>query len=114
MQTGGEEERAFAHRHFSYLGRSRYVAQIERLHQHFSAEQLLVIESERLFTDPRQTMERSFAHLGLAPHAQASYPAHKALRPGAVPAASAEWLRERLAPDRPRLVEILGFEPVWT
>ena len=113
MAEGSEAERAFAHRHFSYLARSQYAAQIERLHQHFSREQLLVIESERLFAEPRQTMARALEHLGLSPHPQASYPVHKALPPSTVPPGSASWLVERLAADRARLVDLLGFEPVW-
>lgn len=113
LATGDAAARAFAHRHFSYLGRSTYAPQVERLHRHFAPEQVLVVQGEELFTDPAGTMARSFAHLGLPPHRQATYPAYKALGPAAVPPPSAAWLRERLADDRPRLAALVGFEPVW-
>jgi hypothetical protein len=113
LTTGDAAARAFAHRHFSYLGRSAYAAQVQRLHDHFRPEQVLVLEGERLFADPEATMARAFAHLGLPPHRQAAYPAYKALGPAPVPPRSAVWLRERLAGDRARLVELVGFEPVW-
>lgn len=75
----------FAHRHFSYVGRSRYAAQLRRLHEHFDPGQVLVVQSERLFADPDATMARVFEHLGLPPHQQAEHRAHKALAEEAVP-----------------------------
>ena len=49
------------HRHFSYAARSRYAEQLVRLRAPFDPEQVLVIESERLFDEPRATMDRVFA-----------------------------------------------------
>ncbi|WP_372728609.1 sulfotransferase [Nocardioides sp.] len=107
-------QRAFAHRHFSYLGRSRYADQLARVHRHFDPGQVLVLESERLFADPADVMRRAFAHLGLPPHEQTRYPAHKGLGDGPpIPAEAEEWLLERLADDRVRLGALLDFVPVW-
>ncbi|WP_435745241.1 hypothetical protein [Nocardioides sp. SYSU DS0663] len=117
LTRGSVAERAFAHRHFSYLGRSRYGAQLERLHRVFGPEQVLVLQSERLFAEPAAVMARAFAHLGLEPHHQADYRAHKALVQGSgeapLPPGSEAWLRERLADDRALLTGLVDLEPVW-
>jgi hypothetical protein len=93
------QERARAHRHFGYVGRSRYAEQLRRLHEHFTSEQVLVLRSETLFADPVTTMDRVFAHLGLPPHRQDEHRPHKALRPEQVPAAFAERVRAGIADD---------------
>ena len=80
-----DDARWFAHRHHSYVGRSRYAEQLRRLREHFPEEQVLVVQSEQVFTAPEVTMGRVFDHLGLPPHAQGDYRAHKALRAEAVP-----------------------------
>ena len=85
LAQADDEARWFAHRHHSYVGRSRYAEQLRRLHEHFPEEQVLVVQSERVFTEPEATMARVFDHLGLPPHVQGDYRAHKALRAAAVP-----------------------------
>ncbi len=80
-----DTSRWFAHRHFSYVGRSRYHEQVQRLLQHFSPEQLLVLQSERIFSDTQAVMGDVFDHLGLPPHRQAEYRAHKVLAAEEIP-----------------------------
>ena len=46
----------YAHRHFSYAGRSRYAEALDRLHASFAPEQVLVVQSEALFADPAATL----------------------------------------------------------
>lgn len=48
---------------YSYLGRSIYVDQLERLLQYFSWEQLLILDSRKLGTDTRGVLEMVFAFL---------------------------------------------------
>lgn len=91
--------RWFAHRHHSYAGRSRYAEQLRRLREHFTDEQVLVVQSEHLFTSPEETMARVFAHLGLPPHEQGGYRAHKALTQEAVPDEFAATVRGAIAED---------------
>jgi hypothetical protein len=90
---------AFSHRHHSYVGRSRYAEQLRRLHDHFPAEQVLVVQSERLFADPEATMAEVFDHLGLPPHAQSEHRAHKALGDAAVPASFRDAVLDAIDDD---------------
>jgi Sulfotransferase domain len=74
-RLAGEEERlrrepayeSFAHRHHAYLRRGHYAEQLERLYQYFDPEQVLVLRSESMFTDPQGELDRVWAHLGLSP-----------------------------------------------
>jgi len=53
------------HQHFSYVDRSRYAPQIERLQTVLGAENVCVIKSEAFFADPETEMERVFGFLEL-------------------------------------------------
>jgi hypothetical protein len=101
------------HRHFSYTARSRYAEQLVRLRSHFDPEQVLVIESERLFDEPGPTMERVFRHLALEPVPMSSYETFKGQSASAVPAGAAELLRAAVADDVARLEGLLGWRPSW-
>jgi Sulfotransferase domain len=48
--------RSHAHRHFSYLARSRYANQLERWFAQFRRSQFLVLRSEDLFASPADTV----------------------------------------------------------
>lgn len=54
-----------AFRHHGYLERGRYVEQLERLYGFFPPEQVLVLQSEKLFADPAAELERVWHFLGL-------------------------------------------------
>jgi hypothetical protein len=90
-----------SHQEHSYLGRSRYERQLPGWQALFAPEQLLILRSEDLFTDPASAWERLQSFLGLTPVPWA----------GALPRANAgggelatvppqlrAWLREQLAP----------------
>ena len=74
-RLAGEEERlrrdpsyeSFSHRHHAYLRRGHYAEQLERLYELFDPEQVLVLRSESMFTDPHGELDRVWAHLGLSP-----------------------------------------------
>jgi Sulfotransferase domain len=73
QRLAGEEERlladpsyrSHAHRHFSYLSRSRYATQLQRWFARFSRERFLVLRSEDLFAAPAVTVAQTLAFLGL-------------------------------------------------
>lgn len=108
-----EQRRAHAHRHFSYADRSRYAEQLVRLRAAFDPEQVLVVESERLFSEPQATMERVFAHLSLKPVQRASYETFKGQAASEVPAEAAAVIRRAVADDVARLAELLDQPPSW-
>lgn len=101
------------HRHFSYAGRSRYAEQVARLRSHFGPEQVLVVESEQLFAEPRATMEKVYAHLSLDPVPMTSYSTFKGQTASAVPADAAAMIREAVADDVERLKGMLEQPPAW-
>jgi len=113
LSEGDTASREFAHRHFSYMGRSRYAEQIERLRQWFTPAQIMVVDSERLFADPKAVMGDVFAHLRLEPHMQATYRAHKPLPAEAVPPREAAMVREMLEDDIRKLPSLVDIGPRW-
>lgn len=52
--------------HFSYKSRGIYHEQIGRYWNHFSKEQLLVLESEQLFSDPMPTVAKVLDFIGVS------------------------------------------------
>ncbi len=88
------EQRLFALRHHSYVTRSLYADQIERLQYWSDADRLLVMDSERLFSDPATAMDGVHSFLGLAPYHGEYSVAHKANESSPVP----DDVRSRLEP----------------
>ncbi len=62
-----EDGRHRSHQEHSYLARSRYGEQLQRLEDLFPAEQLLVLRSEDLFRQPEPLWQRLQAFLELEP-----------------------------------------------
>jgi hypothetical protein len=125
MRLAGEEERlladqryrSHAHRHFSYLGRSRYAAQLERWFAHFPREQVLVVRSEDLFSSPATIVTTVLRFLGLAPSAELNpQQCAGALNVGnyrPLPRALEEHLRTQLEPANAGLRRLLGPAFSW-
>jgi hypothetical protein len=55
----------FNHRHYSYLDRGKYVGQIERFERRFSSDQILILKSEELFFNAKETIEEVEDFLGI-------------------------------------------------
>jgi hypothetical protein len=122
-RLAGEEERlrkdpeyySFNHQRYSYLRRGLYLEQLLRWTQHFPREQLLVLQSERLFRDPTGATAAVCRFLGLESHRLERY------RPFLVGNYDPDWapeLRSRLAsyfePHNRELYRWLGQEFDWT
>ena len=58
---------SFHHGHHAYLARGIYVDQIRQVREHYSEDQLLVLDSDLLFSEPQQTCNLVFDFLGLPP-----------------------------------------------
>jgi hypothetical protein len=98
----------------SYVARGRYAEQLERWLALFPREQLLVLLTDELSTDPEGAMSRVARFLGIPEWHAESY----RLRGVQGEAAMAPETRERLArtfePHNRRLEELLGRELPWT
>jgi hypothetical protein len=77
-RLAGERERMLADpgyhsaawRHHSYLARSRYAEQLERLYELFQPSQVFVLQSEALRADPNRALAPVWRFLGLGPCTQ--------------------------------------------
>ena len=106
--------RSVALRHFSYVDRGRYAAQLERWLEHFDRDRLFICDSERFFTDPQAVYDRVLDFLGLPPFD----PQHFVARNTRVYADISPDLRaslaERFRGDNERLFDLLGERFDWT
>lgn len=94
--------------------RGLYQEQLERWHALFPREQLLVIQSERLFRDPLPVLAQVWAHLGLPEHAPAGRVMRNRNKPGTpYDEAVMTRLRDFYRPYDERLGAYLGMELDW-
>jgi hypothetical protein len=120
-RVGGEEERMMAdpsyvspaHRHYTYLRRGHYADQLERLYALFPPEQVLVLQSEALFTDPHGQLERVWSFLGLSSVRLDGLHAMKTGHYGAMPADSVERLQHYYREHNERLYALPGIDFRW-
>jgi hypothetical protein len=121
-RLGDEEERlrrdptyySYNHHRYSYARRGQYLEQITRWMQHYPRSRLLVIQSERLFSEPAAVCAELYEFLGLRPHRLEQYPV---FYQGNYERAMAPDLRARLAdyfePHNRALYEWLGKAYDW-
>jgi len=104
---------SYAVRHHTYLSRSRYGEQLERLYSVISPERVLVLQTERMGEDPAAEMQRAWDFLGLTVHRPTP------LRLDAAPAADplAESTRRGVAAalegDTRLLMSLPGVDTQW-
>ena len=102
---------SFEHRHFSYLARGRYAEQIENWLKLFSADQMLILKSERLFGEPDRVYSEVLDFLGLSPWAPSGWPV---TNPGTYGSGLTCDISARLSeyfrPHNARLGELVDFE----
>jgi hypothetical protein len=109
-----ENYHSFNHQHYSYLLRGIYVDQLANWRQHFSDDQMLILEAERMFKQPaevfaevREFLEldlwqpRSFANLNSGRYKEPMMPITKAR------------LEAYFAPHNRRLYDFLGWRTSW-
>jgi hypothetical protein len=121
-RLAGEEERlrrdssyySYNHHRYSYTTRGRYLEQLTRWMQHYPRARLLVLQSERLFSEPAAVCAELYQFLGLRPHRLEKYPA---FYQGNYERAMAPELRARLAdyfePHNRALYQWLGTAYDW-
>jgi len=117
----GERERILSdpqyyspvHQHYSYLSRGVYVDQIRAWRRVFPAEQMLILCSEQFYADPRATLSRVFAFLGVRHHDVERFREHN---PGTYPQMNSQTragLAKYFYPHNERLYEYLGRRLDW-
>jgi hypothetical protein len=120
-RTRGEEERLvrepgyFSHAwwDYAYLGRGRYAEQLERWLAVFPREQLLVVASDELAAEPRETYARVLEFLGAPAYELDSYPRVYEQSYGEMQPDTRRRLAGYFAEPNRRLFELLGRDFGW-
>lgn len=119
-RLAGEEERmrhdpayvSRIHQYYSYRGRGQYAEQLVRWREHFPEAQTLVLDAAALYADPRRTLSRVVAFLGLDPWTPPAFEPHNAGRHGTAPPPEARaMLESHFADHERRLVDLIGWCP---
>lgn len=98
---------------YSYLARGRYFDQMTRLFDCFPSEQVLVLQAERLFTDPVEPLRKLHAFLGLAKPPRRSFPNEYGRRYAPISGATRTWLSDYYRPHNEKLFALLGIRFDW-
>lgn len=117
----GEEQRmiddpryvSFAHQHQSYIDQGRYARGLRRWLGAFPDDQILVLRSEDLYTDPVATFDQVLDFLGLRPHAPAEFTAWNVEPKDPLRAEDRAFLLSELADDVAQLEALLGRSMNW-
>jgi hypothetical protein len=94
---------------YSYAARGRYAEQLDRWLRYYSREQLLVLRSEDLLTDPESAYGEVLSFLGLASHHPEFTRYNAARKPYEVDPAVRERLDDLFAEPNRRLAEEYGI-----
>ena len=98
----------------SYVARGRYAEQLERWLALFPREQLLVLLSEELWSDPGGTLRRIESFLGLPQWEETTFPHQSAGSHAPMAPETRERLAEVFEPHNRRLEALLGRSLPWT
>jgi hypothetical protein len=104
---------SYAWWNYTYLARGLYAEQLERWLAVFPAEQLLVVHSRDLATDPAAVYARVLAHVGAPPHELEEYPRVYTRDYVPMQPATRARLAERFAEPNRRLFELIERELEW-
>jgi hypothetical protein len=99
---------------YTYLARGRYAEQIERWFAVFPREQLLVVPSEELSSDPSGSYARVLDFLGVAAHDLSDYPRVYEQTYGEMRPETRRRLTEHFAEPNRRLYDLLGRDLGWS
>jgi hypothetical protein len=100
-------------RHFSYVARGIYVDQLKAWHEHFDAEQLLILRSEDFQVDPGQTLDAVYRFLRLPPHTIVDPEKSHVAEYEPMDAAVRSSLIDMFRPHNRRLEDYLGRRLNW-
>jgi hypothetical protein len=110
-EIGAGEMGTREHRIVEAMERGRYAQQVDWYLRHFSRERLLLLQYERCAADPQGEAARTYAYLGLEPHAVATSEVERSRKRSSerppVPEPNARMLAAWYAPDVRRLLELM-------
>lgn len=104
---------SFAHRHYSYLAKSRYVDQLRPLFALFGPERVHVVDSERFGAEPQATFDEILDFLGLPPYQPESFGRFNARPRDPMAETTRRRLQAHFEPYDTALTELLGRPLAW-
>ena len=102
------------HRHRAYFSRGLYAEQLERWLLHFAREQLLVLKTEDLNSNPAKTYARTLEFLGLREWKLKDFPEYNKKPYSTLDPKTRARLEQRYAEPNARLEELLGERFAWS
>lgn len=102
-----------SHRHHSYRQRGHYAEQLAHLRGLYSDEQVLVVESERFFTEPHSEYARILEFLGLPSFEPERFDRWNGRPRSPMAETTREQLRRHFAPHDEALADLIGHRPRW-
>jgi hypothetical protein len=105
--------RSFEHQHHAYVARSDYPPQLDAWLAAFPREQVLILLSEELFTDPAAALRRVTSFLDVRERVPSELPRLNASSGRSLPRETREGLWERLRVQVPVVAELIGRDPAW-
>jgi hypothetical protein len=105
---------SFAFQHHSYLSRGRYAEQLEVWYGLFPKEQILVLRSEDLFSDPERIYLDVLRFLGLPAFSLREYEAFNPRTYTGMSPATRKRLVEHFAEPNERLYDLVGADFGWS
>jgi hypothetical protein len=98
---------------YSYLARGRYFEQMTRLFDYFPSDQVLVLQAERLFAEPEESLRKLHAFLGLATPPWRPFPNEYGRRYHPISGATKDRLSDYFQPHNEMLFDLLGMRFDW-
>lgn len=103
----------YRHIQYSYLERGRYVDQVQKLYRLFPRENILILKSEDLYSEPANIMNAAFTFLGL-PFKIGNYEVFKqGTYKGGMEAKTRDGLVDYFRPYNQQLYDLLGMKFDW-
>lgn len=103
----------YRHIQYSYLERGRYVDQVQKLSRLFPKENILILKSEDLYTEPANIMSATFTFLGLH-FKPGKYEVFKqGTYKGGMEPKTRQKLVETFRPYNQQLYDLLGMKFDW-
>ena len=104
---------SYNHHHLAYLARSIYIDQLLYWEKFFERCQMLVLNSEMLFSNPTATFDQVLDFLGLSRWYPPAFKQHNVNTYPNIDPTTRHWLQDYFALPNQRLFKYLGAEFDW-
>lgn len=104
---------SYAHQHHSYVGRGRYAEQIQRYDDLFGRDNVKIVRTQDLETEPASVVDDVLMFLGVPVMGKISFPHYNARSYSSMDADVQAQLRDRFAESDAWLADRLGVDDLW-